>query len=110
MLSYAVKFAFICSFIHESTILFFQIYKAVFGPYENWPLFACVSQHLQPKSRGTVRLKSTNPYDSPAIDPNYFENPEDLKVIVEGKWSCQKLEIKADPINIPGCNFLLIIS
>ena len=38
------------------------------------------------KSRGTVRLASSNPYDKPLIDPKYFTDPEnyDLNVTVEG--------------------------
>ncbi|GBN76146.1 Glucose dehydrogenase [FAD, quinone] [Araneus ventricosus] len=110
---YQLYFAEISNDIPEKrTDLKPEIYKAVFGPYENWPLFACISQHLQPKSRGTVRLKSTNPYDSPAIDPNYFENPEDLKVTVEGMKTCQKImmldpmqKVGAKPFEtlFPGC-------
>ncbi|XP_055934210.1 glucose dehydrogenase [FAD, quinone]-like [Argiope bruennichi] len=89
-----------------------EIYKAIFGPYENSTMVLCMSQILQPKSRGTVRLKSTNPYDSPAIDPNYFENPQDRKIIVEGMKTCQKIimsepmkKIGAKPFETvaPGC-------
>ncbi|GBN27084.1 Glucose dehydrogenase [FAD, quinone] [Araneus ventricosus] len=61
------------------------IYEAYYKPYENSSMFICLSQHLHPKSRGTVRLKSTNPYDSPVIDPNYFEDPDDMRPIVDGK-------------------------
>lgn len=45
----------------------------------------CVSTQLNPRSRGTVTLRSTNPYDPPVIDPNYFEDPRDIQDIVEGK-------------------------
>ncbi|GBN29076.1 hypothetical protein AVEN_201702-1 [Araneus ventricosus] len=62
-----------------------EVYSEVFDKFENGPKFICLSQNLQPKSRGTVRLKSTDPYDSPAIDPNYFEDPDDIRPIVEGK-------------------------
>ncbi|KAF8781566.1 Glucose dehydrogenase like protein [Argiope bruennichi] len=78
-----------------------EVYKAIFGPYENSTVAVCLSQILQPKSRGTVRLKSTNPYDSPAIDPNYFENPEDLQTIVEGMKTCQKI-IMSEPLKKVG--------
>ncbi|XP_055934808.1 glucose dehydrogenase [FAD, quinone]-like [Argiope bruennichi] len=78
-----------------------EIYKAIFGPYENSTMVVCFSQILKPKSRGTVRLKSTNPYDSPAIDPNYFENPQDLKTIVEGLKTCQKI-ITSEPMKKVG--------
>uniref|UniRef100_A0A4Y2WKF0 Glucose dehydrogenase [FAD, quinone] n=3 Tax=Araneus ventricosus TaxID=182803 RepID=A0A4Y2WKF0_ARAVE len=88
------------------------VYSAVFTPYENGTMFACLSQMLQPKSRGTVRLQSTNPYDPPAIDPNYFEDPEDLKVVVEGMKTCQRIatsgpmrKVGARPFEtvFPGC-------
>lgn len=47
-------------------------------------MMICVSQQLSPKSRGTVTLRSANPYDEPVIDPNYFSDPEDIKAVVEG--------------------------
>ncbi|XP_049511232.1 L-sorbose 1-dehydrogenase-like [Dermacentor silvarum] len=36
------------------------------------------------KSRGYIRLRSTDPDDSPIIDPQYFTHPEDIKVAAEG--------------------------
>lgn len=39
---------------------------------------------LRPRSCGRVRLRSTNPHDDPAIDPNWFSDPRDLSVLVEG--------------------------
>jgi choline dehydrogenase-like flavoprotein len=35
--------------------------------------------YMRPKSRGTVRLRSADPADAPLIDPNYWQEPEDLK-------------------------------
>ncbi|GBM41278.1 hypothetical protein AVEN_85834-1, partial [Araneus ventricosus] len=46
-------------------------------------MFVCVSHLLHPKSRGTVRLQSTNPYDPPLIDPNYFDDSSDVDAIVK---------------------------
>ena len=34
--------------------------------------------HIQPKARGTVRLKSKNPNDFPVIDPNYLGDQDDI--------------------------------
>ncbi len=34
---------------------------------------------MRPKSRGSVKLKSGNPLDAPLIDPNYWQEPEDLR-------------------------------
>jgi choline dehydrogenase len=39
---------------------------------------------LQPRSRGTVRLRSADPLGAPEIDPNYLADPDDLQVIVRG--------------------------
>lgn len=43
--------------------------------------------NLRPKSIGSVTLRSTNPLDPPAIDPNFLDDPYDWKISIEGfKW------------------------
>ena len=37
------------------------------------------SYNARPKSRGTVRLKSANPAELPAVDPNFLSHPDDIK-------------------------------
>ena len=44
-------------------------------------LNACL---LRPKSRGTVRLRSANPFDKPVIDNNYLAEPDDLRLEIAG--------------------------
>lgn len=39
---------------------------------------------LNPKSRGTIKLRSSDPKDAPVIDANYFGEPEDLDTVVRG--------------------------
>jgi choline dehydrogenase len=39
---------------------------------------------LQPRSSGTIRLRSADPFDAPAIDPRYLAERDDLQVIVRG--------------------------
>lgn len=39
---------------------------------------------LYPKSRGEIRLKSTDPNDHPAIQPNYLDEEFDLDVMADG--------------------------
>jgi choline dehydrogenase-like flavoprotein len=39
---------------------------------------------IYPKSRGEVRLHSSDPFDAPSIDPRYFEEDADLELLVEG--------------------------
>ncbi len=36
--------------------------------------------HLRPKSIGSVTLRSANPTDPPNIDPNFLDDPYDLKI------------------------------
>ncbi|PQA74186.1 GMC family oxidoreductase [Brucella oryzae] len=42
------------------------------------------SAYLHPRSRGTVRLASNDPTTAPLIDPNYWSDPHDLKMSLEG--------------------------
>ena len=42
------------------------------------------SAYLHPRSRGTVRLASADPSAAPLIDPNYWEDPHDRTMSVEG--------------------------
>jgi choline dehydrogenase-like flavoprotein len=42
------------------------------------------SAYLRPLSRGTVRLASADPTAAPLIDPNYWAEPYDRKMSIEG--------------------------
>jgi len=39
---------------------------------------------LHPKSRGSISLRSKNPFDPPRIQPNYLAEEEDVQVLIEG--------------------------
>jgi choline dehydrogenase len=39
---------------------------------------------LQPRSSGTLRLRSADPFDKPEIDPRYLSYPEDLQALAYG--------------------------
>lgn len=68
---------------------------------------------LRPKSRGTIRLRSVNPFDKPVIEAGYFSHPNDMEVLVEGiKVIIALSQTKAfqsvgskywNKIPIPGC-------
>jgi choline dehydrogenase len=45
---------------------------------------------LHPKSRGDIKLNTTNPLDHPIIDPNYFNDKDDLDHMLEGKSTSQE--------------------
>ncbi len=54
---------------------------ANFTPTEDgFTVHAC---QLRPESRGTVMLKSADPFDHPAIDPNYLATEEDRRAMRE---------------------------
>ncbi|MGB9144172.1 MAG: GMC family oxidoreductase N-terminal domain-containing protein [Aestuariivirga sp.] len=40
--------------------------------------------YMRPRSRGTVRLVSSNPNDAPLIDPNYWADPYDREMSLRG--------------------------
>lgn len=46
--------------------------------------FSCHVCLLRPKSRGTLRLASSDPYAAPLIDPNFLSESHDLDVMVRG--------------------------
>ena len=50
-------------------------------PQDGVTLNACL---LRPKSRGTVKLRSANPFDKPVVDNNYLADPEDLRLEIAG--------------------------
>lgn len=52
---------------------------------------SCHVYYLRPKSRGTVRLNSNDPFDKPAIDPNYLSHPDDLKCLIAGVRRTQQI-------------------
>ena len=39
---------------------------------------------IQPASRGSIRLRSPNPFDPPCIEPNYLSQPSELDVLRHG--------------------------
>ncbi|ARU90534.1 GMC family oxidoreductase [Pseudomonas sp. M30-35] len=54
------------------------------APLHRYPGFTASVWQCHPRSRGTVRLTSSDPSAKPIIDPNYFSNPFDRKVMIEG--------------------------
>jgi len=40
--------------------------------------------HMRPQSRGRITLRSANPFDSPRIEANYFQNETELDALVNG--------------------------
>lgn len=58
--------------------------RKVFVPFLGRPSFSIATVLLQPKSRGRVVLKDSNPLHWPLINPNYLAEEIDLMAMVEG--------------------------
>jgi len=61
------------------------------GPkqYDQYPIdkksaFAMISELFSPRSKGTVSISSTDPFEKPIVDCNYLADPLDLLVMTEG--------------------------
>ena len=52
-------------------------------PLHRFPAVTVAACNLRPTSRGTIRLRSPDPADSPRIAPNYLATPEDRRVAAE---------------------------
>jgi len=49
------------------------------------------SAYLRPRSRGTVRLASSDPFAAPLIDPNYWADPHDREMSIRGLKLAQEI-------------------
>jgi len=52
-------------------------------PLHKFPAFTASVANVHPTSRGFVRLKSSDPADKPAIQPNYLSTEEDRQVAAD---------------------------
>lgn len=60
--------------IHMADWLYNDIYK----PIENVESFTILFMLLHPKSKGYMKLRSTNPFDDPKLYGNYLKHPKDV--------------------------------
>ncbi|HQT77269.1 MAG: choline dehydrogenase [Rhodospirillales bacterium 20-64-7] len=67
-------------------------YKQGFvGLLDDYPGMTCGVWQHRPESTGYVRAKSTDPFQDPAIQPNYLKDPMDQRVLVKGMHLARKL-------------------
>lgn len=52
-------------------------------PLHKYPAFTATACNLRPESRGHVRIKSADPLQAPAIQPNYLSADADRKIAVD---------------------------
>lgn len=53
------------------------------SPLHSFPAFTASICNLRPTSRGHVRIKSRDPLQPPAIQPNYLSTEDDMRVAVD---------------------------
>lgn len=51
----------------------------------------CYVTLLHSKSRGSIRLKSSDPFDHPEIKSNYLSHPEDIEVMRKGSLMAREI-------------------
>ena len=53
--------------------------------------FTMIAYQLRPESRGEIKLKSPDPFDAPAVHPNYLAAETDQRTIVAGLKLCRQI-------------------
>ena len=56
-----------------------------------WPGFTMSMCQLRPESRGTVRIRSADPFQAPAMQPNYLSSERDRRCAVAGVRLARRL-------------------
>ncbi|MEO0817174.1 MAG: choline dehydrogenase [Pseudomonadota bacterium] len=57
----------------------------------NQDAFTVHACQLRPESRGTITLRSADPFDAPLIDPNYLATEEDKRSLRESVKMCREI-------------------
>ena len=68
-----------------------DIFKQLVGDNEGTDGLFLVVMGLNPKSRGTINITSSDPFDHPTIQPNYLSEEEDVNAILAGIRIGEKL-------------------
>ncbi|XP_055698387.1 glucose dehydrogenase [FAD, quinone] [Phlebotomus papatasi] len=68
-----------------------SLYREVYHPIAREDAWTIIPLLLRPRSRGWVRLYSRNPFQAPIMEPNYFNDPHDIKTLVEGAKIARKV-------------------
>lgn len=59
---------------------FENVYNGIIGKHA----FGLVPVLMQPRSRGRIKLKSSNPFQWPSMQPNYLEDVTDVERLIKG--------------------------
>ncbi|KDR78822.1 hypothetical protein GALMADRAFT_244405 [Galerina marginata CBS 339.88] len=72
----------------------YKDHGAYMFPMHTFAIHVCL---LRPVSRGTLRLKSADPFEDPAMDPNYLSASEDVEKLKRGLKLISKIS-KQEPL------------
>lgn len=70
-----------------------EIFEAVLKPVLGKDSFGIVPVLLKPRSRGRVRLKSSNPYHWPLFYHGYYSHEDDMRTMVRGIKAVSKTSL-----------------
>lgn len=95
---------------------FFRVKNSIlnnyFRPLYNTRAFMYLPMLMHARTKGSMKLKSTNPYDHPDFKYQYFEDDRDLKAIAYGILTAinitnqkpfRDLGVKLYSVPVPGC-------
>ena len=74
----------------QTLVLLFST-TAIGGAPHDYPGCTVVATLLRPESRGTVTIKSADPYAAPAIQPNYLDAESDRETLIAGLKAVRKV-------------------
>jgi choline dehydrogenase len=64
-----------------------KAWNKMYLPYVGRPAFVLRVSVARPRSRGWIQLRSTDPFDSPVIQPNFLSAKEDVIIAIDGlRW------------------------
>ncbi len=61
------------------------------GELDDFPGMTCGFWEMRPRSRGSVRIRSANVNEAPAIRPGYLTDPVDRQIVVDGLKFARRL-------------------
>ena len=71
---------------YVNLLILFQVFDTLFDKMEYKEAFTLLAILLHPYSKGNITLRSTNPLDPPVIHANYFKDPRDVEVFMDGRF------------------------
>lgn len=89
-----------------------DVWTSYFGKFAGHSVASIIPVLLHPRSRGTIRLRSSDPLVKPAIDPNYLADPHDVRTLVTSLRMLKTLiempqmrdfGAEFNPIPLPAC-------